>query len=97
MKKTVHENRRVVVELGPKYTFMPCEQREGKEEISDYNEMVKQIKRHVENVGFITIKTDTKEICEFCEYEWETDPNDGSPVCCTKAVEEWEAAKATKE
>jgi len=30
-----------------------------------------------------------KDICEFCKSEWEED-TDGSPLCCEKAVKEFE-------
>ena len=36
------------------------------------------------------------DVCEFCGDEWET-TDDGCPVCCHKAIEEFEAAKVAKE
>lgn len=36
----------------------------------------------------ITIMREYKSICEFCGLTEERD-NDGSPVCCGKAIEEW--------
>lgn len=30
-----------------------------------------------------------KEQCSYCNYKWEED-EDGCPVCCDKAVKEWE-------
>jgi len=33
-----------------------------------------------------------KDICEFCEEEWEED-TDGCPLCCSEAVEEFEDKK----
>ncbi len=34
------------------------------------------------------LEYDRQTICEFCKREWEEEPN-GEPVCCTKAVEEF--------
>lgn len=33
--------------------------------------------------------------CEYCLYHWEVDEN-GCPVCCQKAMDEWEEHEKTK-
>lgn len=61
--------------------------------------MEEQIKRHVDNVGYISVQYDTYEVCSHCNLTWEVsednrDPDfpKGCPVCCDKAIDEWEAA-----
>lgn len=54
-------------------------------------EMILQIKRHVDNVGLLHLEWDW--ICSFCGRDWEED-EDG-PLCCTKAVEEYDNDKKT--
>lgn len=51
-------------------------------------EIVKQVKRHIDDIADVYVKYDTEEVCEFCGFSWETEDN-GEPVCCNKAVEEW--------
>jgi hypothetical protein len=53
-------------------------------------EILKQVKRHVDDSQHARIESDTSEVCEFCNYEWETE-DDGTPVCCGKAMEEFKA------
>jgi len=39
----------------------------------------------------VTVVKNTQTECEFCESEWYDNlDNDGCPLCCAKAVEEWE-------
>lgn len=91
MKKIIKENVRV--EVTPKYYLRVS----LKNNIRDCEDMVSQIKKHVDGVGFCEVVWDSIETCEFCGTEWEVneDPNDpdvglGEPLCCTKAQREWE-------
>lgn len=58
---------------------------------SDCKYMVDQIKRHIDNVDTVTIDYDTREVCSHCGYEWETDPENGEPICCEKAIIEFKS------
>lgn len=89
MKLTRKENMRVTVEPDLRYTRNPKE-----EYVKNICETIKQqITRHVDEIGNIYIEWDTLVECEHCGCGWETDPEDGCPVCCNKAIEEWEKEK----
>ncbi len=87
-KKTLKENIRV--EVTPSYI------KSEEDQISVCNDIVKQIERHIDDLGNVYTTWDVLEICEFCGYDWEVneDPNDpdykiGEPICCTAAQEEF--------
>lgn len=70
--------------------------------VSNCNDLIKDIKRHVD--GFVDIRWDSDTLCSFCGAEWETETskNDpdipyGQPLCCEKAVEEWERQQGERE
>lgn len=50
--------------------------------------IAEQIRRHVDDVKHVSIRWDTKELCEYCKLGWETLQN-GEPVCCDLAAQEW--------
>lgn len=64
------------------------------------------IKRHIDNVGDITPRWDTRDECTHCGHEWETLTAEeaaspdyagsaaGEPLCCDKAVQEFRAERA---
>ena len=52
-------------------------------------EIKSDVQRYVDGVSRVLVEWDNKEICSFCGREWEEDDS-GIPVCCKKAVEEWE-------
>lgn len=56
------------------------------------NKIVEEIKRHVDGFSDVYQDSDTKDVCSFCSLEWEEN-DDGGPVCCGKAVAEWERSK----
>ena len=99
MKKVVKDNYRVVV-----YPDQP-EWREPDYILSDCENIIAQIKRHVDDVEEINIEHDTKEICSFCNSIWEIwEANDemephgckkGQPMCCDEAIKEWEKNRKT--
>lgn len=80
MKKTINKNYRV--EVYPVYYS-----ENHKHCVATLKEIEKDIIRHVDGFDNTDIEWDTKEVCEFCEYEWEID-EDGLPMCCQKAVKE---------
>ena len=92
-KKILKENIRVEVDLGR--TWFSYRETE-KDQIRSAEDIIFQIKRHVDDVGRCEIIWDESTVCEYCEYELEVneDPDDpdwalGEPVCCIKAQEEW--------
>lgn len=76
--KTVIDNWRV--EVVPDFRFS-CR---SEKDLCD--EVAAAIKRHVDDVATITVANDRKEVCPFCDYEWENciDEN-GYPCCCDAA------------
>lgn len=108
MKKTIRDNFRVVIEprsLG-NYGFvsisdsMACggdPDRIEKEYMQRCREIEDGIRRHVDDVGYVSIEFDETEVCSHCGGEMDLWPDDqpdddflpGEPCCCRKASEEW--------
>lgn len=96
MKVVTKSNYRIVVE--PKTRIFGIELSEETQR-RDLKEMEEQIKRNVDNIGYISVQYDTDETCSHCGLTWELseDDNDkefpkGCPVCCQDAIDEWKAA-----
>ncbi len=96
MKLVKKSNYRIVVE--PKTHIFGIELSEETQK-KDLRDMEEQIKRHVDNIGYISVQCDTDEVCSHCNLTWEvsednSDPDfpKGCPVCCNKAIDEWKAA-----
>jgi hypothetical protein len=107
MKKTTKSNFRVVV--GPRrlgdYGFCSMSDRlihgDDVEKINSLykercEEIVDQIRRHVDNVGDASVEYDTNVVCSHCGRDWDESPDDtdpyfpkGSPYCCDAAITEW--------
>jgi hypothetical protein len=103
MKKKVFKNYRIEISiLEPdrirKYNYK-TRQFEDDTDHQGYlaagEELIKNIRRHCDFDGSIDVNFDTKEVCEFCGWEWETSP-DESPACCQEAVNEWEKNRGIK-
>lgn len=96
MKKTRKENICVVVDPS---TYSG----EKEDSILKTAEFIAQgIKRHVDDVQYVSIEYDTVHYCEFCDETWEVittedvekypdDPYavEGMPICCGKAQDEF--------
>lgn len=110
MKITVKSNFKVVIEprgLGnygfvrvPDDFFGKSQQAIEKNYQERCEEIIDQVKRHVDNVGWIGIEKDEKEICSHCGRIWEVSEDDsdpefpkGTPLCCGKAIEEHSSNK----
>jgi len=110
MKITKQFNWRVVVEprgLGnfgiasiSDYAIEPDEEKREARYKAMCEDIMEQIKRHIDDVGNVYLDCDTEEVCSYCRRTWEVneDPNDpdaelGQPLCCHKAIEEWRANK----
>ena len=102
MKVIQRENIRVEVEpAGFGYSWPNAEERK----VNDCKEIVKQINRHVDNIGQVQVAWDTITLCSHCGLTWEEwtekdallDPEAvdavGQPVCCEAAVEEWRGSQ----
>lgn len=96
MKLIKKSNYRIIVE--PRTRFFGIELSEETQR-RDLKEMEEQIKRHVDNIGYINVECDTDETCSYCHLTWELSEDDkypdfpkGCPVCCQDAIDEWKAA-----
>lgn len=108
MKITKKSNFRVVIEprrlgdygyvkVSDKFTGRSPEQiAKDYERISE--EIIEQVKRHVDNVGWIGIECDSEEVCSHCGWNWDVSPDDsdpdwpkGTPLCCDKAIQEFKS------
>lgn len=57
-------------------------------------DIAEQIKRHVDEVGYITIESDREAVCEHCGADWTEESADYNGGCCSKDEEAHEAALA---
>lgn len=68
----------------------------------DYQErceqIIDEIKRHVDNVGWTGVEFDSEEICSHCRHSWDVSDDDsdpeypkGTPLCCEKAIQEFKS------
>ncbi|MFF4834044.1 hypothetical protein [Streptomyces sp. NPDC001315] len=103
MKKTIRENYRVEITPDPWRSGRSHEQMRGL--LAD---LEKAVRRHVDGVGDMVQRWDTREECSHCGYAWEVltareaaDPRnqqdehsvEGEPVCCEKAIAEFRAER----
>ena len=94
MKKIIKENYRVVVEPDVHSWLLKPKGKSDEELCAEH--LLEEVKRHIDSRHAFVLY-DTKEICEFCETNWdvyqEDEPEDdivaGLPGCCNKAQEEF--------
>ena len=88
----VRRNYRIVVE--PRSPFLGEITEHTCQDIRD------SIKRHIDNWMSVLIEWDM--VCSFCDSPWEVASHDdetvkkGQPLCCEKAMDEWDAQKKRK-
>ena len=95
------ENYRVVITpSGYGYIISSNEEVRNSQLKGMCEDIVKDVKHHIDNIENVLIKWDTVETCSFCGGGWEVneDENDdtwglGEPVCCKKAQKEWKKTK----
>ena len=102
-KVTRYSRWRVEVEIDASY----CDEQDALIMLQVGNDLIKSIKRHVDDIGHMHVLHDTTYICSHCGSEWEEwtaederlDPENiaGCPTCCAKAIEEWEQERRAKE
>lgn len=51
-------------------------------------QIVEDIRKHVDCVGFVEIQHDTDAVCSFCNTDWNQACCDGVPNCCQEAIDE---------
>lgn len=89
-KVTQKSNYRVVIE--PVTHIYGIELR--KETVDrDLKDIMEQVKRHVDNVHSVYIDYDKDEVCSHCGYSWEVDEETKEPLCCQKAIDEFNEQK----
>ncbi len=96
-KKTIETGWRVIIEprrigdLG----YVQCsdslltrdEEDRRKEYLRRCEEIIQDIRRHVDNVGHVHIDIDTEDVCQFCERPWTEDSTEFNAGCCEKDME----------
>lgn len=98
MKKTFYSNYRVVVDVDEPWILSEKTEEEKRKLFQrDADDVKAQIERYVDGINNISVVWDTDETCSYCGYNWEVneDENDkdyklGQPVCCDKAMDEWD-------
>lgn len=58
-------------------------------------EIVRDVRRHVENVGSASVESDTVATCEHCGYRWGEESPDYNGGCCDKDQEAQDAREAS--
>ncbi len=95
MKQTKRSNFRV--EIVPGFWEHRLHQPDAEEyQNRETEDLVEEIKRHVPEASNARVVWHSEEVCEYCDYAWEED-DDGCPVCCNKAVAEWEGAREAEQ
>lgn len=91
MKTSVCTNFHVRVEPRSKGDFgfatISSIQYTPKEEEEACEEMVREIKRHVDRVGYIGVEYDAEQVCEFCGAQWTEDDDNYNGGCCSQDIE----------
>lgn len=72
--------------------FLRTEQQVEKDYQRRCDEIVEQIKRHVDDVDSANVEYDSDPVCSLCGSPWEQDEN-GMPLCCEKAEKEFVESK----
>lgn len=57
-------------------------------------EIMADVKRHVDNVGHVGIEHDTEHVCEHCGWKWTEDSDTYNGGCCQKDEEAEQARLA---
>ncbi len=94
MKITKRNNWRVVLEPQlpgnvADYVIEPDEDKRNEKYRRLCDDIVSDVRRHVNDVSNVFTECDTEEVCQHCGYKWEEDESSGEPLCCGKAVEEF--------
>jgi hypothetical protein len=60
------------------------------------DEIAKDVKRHVDQVGSVSVDFDQEYVCEYCGAEWTEGKNSYNGGCCDKDCEEEDKRLADK-
>ena len=105
MRKLKNENYRVMIEprrlgdlgsvsLGDHYMCKDeaDRQRQYRERCE---QIVSEVKRHVAEVGYVSVVFDTVHVCEYCGSQWTEDDDKYNGGCCAKDQEAYDLRGAT--
>lgn len=76
-RETRHENFRVVIELDGWGSHHTSDRKR-----SECEEIVKQVKRHVDGIGSTYVESDTAYVCGHCGDPWTEDSRTYNGGCC---------------
>jgi len=88
-----YDSYRIIVELKHDQFEYGDPERIHETRLARLKEVQKNIRRHIDDIGYNEIDVKMKTCCKFCNYDPEADPIEG-PVCCNKAIAAWDEMKA---
>lgn len=100
MRREIHSNHQLIITPNLRNVLPPGDQNAT---LRLLNDMAAAVRRHVDCVLTVGVTYETRAVCSFCGYEWETvtaedlaeRPADyegqvlGEPVCCSQAAAEF--------
>lgn len=96
--KIVKEDIRVVVDV--RYRSWLSYENDPEEQIKLAEEVVTQIKRHVDRVADARVVFDCRYLCEFCGEDITNEPDrvmDSAPIeCCDQQIDAWRTRHQTE-
>lgn len=90
--KRVFSNYRITIEVDEPWTSEKDPQKLHEYWLSAMNSVINDIKRHVDGCVRIDPDWNSEEVCIYCESDPESDPETGQPMCCNKAVADYDTA-----
>lgn len=100
--KIVHSNHRIEITPVISRWIWPAnvstEEAERKNIAKSCNDMIEEIKRHIDDVDSVAMRYDTDRVCEHCGSVWTEDSQSYNGGCCDKdeAAEDARLAGAAK-
>ena len=82
-----NENYRVIVEARKPFWLINDDKKLDQEMKSRCEDIVQQIKRHIDDVSYVGLDWDVSKQCEFCGSDWTEDSKTSNGGCCDKDEE----------
>ena len=92
MKVTIHRNYRVEVIPEEPWPLSSDPAKAHRSWMDRLGGTVKDIQRHCDGLNTVVGLWSDVKVCSFCGSDWE-EGDDGAPVCCNAAVDEWDQAR----
>ena len=103
MKKVLHNNYRVVitprqpgdygfVSMSPRLAGYDTPEKIAQHEKDTCDQIYADVKRHIDNVGYVSVEHDVVEYCSYCKCLWDSSTTE-APFCCEEAIDEFNSNK----